>query len=100
MEAILKNVDTESLEEGYNTFIGRVLRESAENTDEESEKEDSVLAEGDSDEETEKLLENAELETGDNEDLMIENEEANAGDEKPGLSDEARTRLRKAAGIV
>ena len=39
-------------------------------------------------------------ETGDNEDLMIENEEANAGDDKPGLSDEARTRLRKAAGIV
>ncbi len=99
MEAILKNVDTDSLEEGYNTFIGRVLRESEENTDEESEKEDSVLAEGDSDEETEKLLENAELETGDNEDLMIENEEAQAGDEKPGLSDDARARLRKAAGI-
>jgi hypothetical protein len=38
MEAILRNVDTEHLEEGYKTFIGRVIRET-------SEKEDSVLAE-------------------------------------------------------
>jgi len=38
MEAILRNVDTEHLEEGYKTFIGRVLRET-------SEKEGSVLAE-------------------------------------------------------
>ena len=41
MEAILQNVDTEHLEEGYKTFIGRVLRET-----EDSEKEGSVLAEG------------------------------------------------------
>jgi len=41
MEAILRNVDTENLEEGYKTFIGRVLRET-----DVSEKEGSVLAEG------------------------------------------------------
>jgi len=38
MEAILRTVPTEQLEEGYKTFIGRVIRES-------SEKENSVLAE-------------------------------------------------------
>lgn len=41
MEAILKNVETEKLEEAYKTFIGRVLRE----TEDTSEKEDKVLAE-------------------------------------------------------
>jgi len=39
MEAILKTVATEQLEEGYKTFIGRVIREN------DSEKEGSVLAE-------------------------------------------------------
>jgi len=41
MEAILRNVDTEQLEEGYKTFIGRVIRE----TEADSEKESKVLAE-------------------------------------------------------
>lgn len=40
MEAILRNVDTEHLEEGYKTFIGRVIRET-----DDSEKEGTVLAE-------------------------------------------------------
>ena len=44
MEAILKTVDTNKLEEGYKTFIGRVIRESDE--DVKSEKESKVLAEG------------------------------------------------------
>lgn len=44
MEAILKNVDTNKLDEAYKTFIGRVLRESTEVAG--SEKEDKVLAEG------------------------------------------------------
>lgn len=47
MEAILKNVDTDKLEEGYKTFIGRVIRE----TEEDSEKEGKVLAESDSEDE-------------------------------------------------
>jgi len=46
MEAILRNVDTDALEEGYKTFIGRVIRE----TDKDSEKESGVLAEGAEDE--------------------------------------------------
>lgn len=41
MEAILNNVETDQLEEGYKTFIGRVIRE----TDSSSEKEGKVLAE-------------------------------------------------------
>lgn len=43
MEAILKNVDTEQLDEAYKTFIGRVIRESEATG---SEKESPVLAEG------------------------------------------------------
>jgi hypothetical protein len=43
MEAILKNVDTEQLDEAYKTFIGRVIRESEATS---SEKERPVLAEG------------------------------------------------------
>lgn len=45
MEAILQNVDTDKLEEGFKTFIGRVIRE----TDDDSEKEDEVLADDKSD---------------------------------------------------
>lgn len=45
MEAILRNVDTEALEEGYKTFIGRVLRETSSNDAADSEKEGKVLAE-------------------------------------------------------
>lgn len=41
MEAILKNVETSQLEEGYKTFIGRVIRE----TEDVSEKDGEVLAE-------------------------------------------------------
>lgn len=50
MEAILRNVSTEQLEEGYSTFIGRVIREA-----DDSEKEGTVLRESDeSDEDDEK----------------------------------------------
>lgn len=76
MEAILRNVDTEHLEEGYKTFIGRVLRET-----DNSEKEGEVLAEG---KETgtkkkkadaeQKLSEGAEV-NGDDAELLREQEE-------------------------
>lgn len=97
MEAILRNVDTKDLEAGYKTFIGRVLRESDEA---ESEKEDSVLAEGASEDGKEKdVSDTATLATGDDEDLLRESaEEAEAG--RPRLSEEARERLRRMAGIT
>lgn len=96
MEAILANVDTSQLEEGYKTFIGRVLRETEED---ESEKEDTVLAESASDEE-EDVLDNAELATGDDEELMVENKEVEKDDERPHLSEDTRASLRKLAGIA
>lgn len=47
MEAILRNVNTDQLEEGYKTFIGRVIREA------DSEKEGSVLRESEESDEDE-----------------------------------------------
>jgi len=47
MEILLKNVATENLEEGYKTFIGRVVKEAVtEGKEDQSEKEKKVLAEG------------------------------------------------------
>lgn len=61
MEAILKNVKTKQLEEGYNTFIGRVIRESDDTT---SGKETKVLAETTVEKKSSRVL------TGDNEQLL------------------------------
>jgi len=86
MEAILKNVDTENLEEGYNTFIGRVLRETEEVDD--SEKEDEVLAE--SEEKT--ALEEGVALTGDTEqNVIVENEDSG--------HQERLDRIKRLAGI-
>jgi hypothetical protein len=96
MGAILRNVSTEQLEEGYKTFIGRVIHETV---DEASEKEDTVLAEGSTDDEGEQLTEDeGKVVTGDNETLKEEREtEDKAGTEH--LTESARTRLQKLAGI-
>lgn len=99
MEAILRNVATEQLDEGYKTFIGRVLRESAEEVVEEaSEKEDTVLAEGAEDEGEALTEDEGKIVTGDNETLK---EEMDAEDEagKVHLDESARTRLQRLAGI-
>ncbi len=93
MEAILKNVPTEQLDEGYRTFVGRVLKETAENADA-SEKENKVLAEG-SHRQGEKLTEGRVV-TGDNRTLI---EEQHKDNESAGLSEEVRARLRKLAGL-
>ena len=99
MEAILKNVDTENLEEGYKTFIGRVLKETEEDK---SEKEGKVLAEDASDEdEKQKLLERSMLKSGDDIEQVAENDEQLEeliNEQK--LSEEARTKLRRWAGIA
>lgn len=107
MEAILRNVDTEHLEEGYKTFIGRVIRET-----DDSEKEGSVLAEGcdddndkddkkskkskkksndkDDDDKDEEMNEGVVV-TGDKEETIME-------DVDPALA-EHLSRLRQIAGI-
>jgi len=96
MEAILKNVDTKNLEEGYKTFIGRVLKESEEVK---SEKEGKVLAEGTSDDvEDETLSEGVVLE-GNNEELIDEQKKVAETTEVKKLSESAQERLRRLAGI-
>ena len=95
MEAILRNVDTEQLDEGYKTFIGRVIKETEED---ESEKEDKVLAESTSEDDKKELLENGSVKTGDDFDAIAENEEQLSETEQK-LTESARERLRKMAGI-
>jgi len=95
MEAILRNVPTDQLDEGYKTFIGRVLRET--NEEETSEKEDKVLAEDTSNEESETLTEaEGVVVSGDTQEVIEENEKAN---KEQLLSEDARARLRRLSGI-
>lgn len=97
MEAILRNVPTEQLDEGYKTFIGRVLRETKE--EEASEKENSkVLAEDASSEESEQLTENdGVIVNGNKEEVLEETQKAN---KEKVLSEESRLRLQRLAGIA
>lgn len=99
MEMILKNVDTDKLEEAYKTFIGRVVRESAEAA--RSEKEDKVLAEGASKrdgkskkEQLKEDLKSATVATGDNEDTIIR-ENVQSQDAKNKMA-----HLRRLAGLA
>ncbi len=91
MEAILKNVDTEQLDEAYKTFIGRVIRESEATS---SEKEKPVLAESASKKpETKKVVESTVAVTGDTE-VVTESETPKSAAELDRLA-----RLRRIAGI-
>ncbi len=103
MEAILKNVDTDHLEEAYKTFIGRVLKdESTEEHKEENKdtsgKETPVLAEGDSDNKEEKKEEKLVAKTGDDKERLDETKKEEKAD-KPVLSAESRNSLRRMAGL-
>jgi Asp-tRNA(Asn)/Glu-tRNA(Gln) amidotransferase C subunit len=90
MEAILKNVDTEQLDEAYKTFIGRVIRESEATS---SEKEDKVLAEGASKKPvvTKTVVETAIVKTGDTE-VVTESE-------APKAPNANLVRMQRIAGI-
>lgn len=91
MEAILKNVDTEQLDEAYKTFIGRVIRESEATG---SEKEKPVLAEGASKKsETQKVVETTVAVTGDTE-VVTESET-----QKSAADLERLARIKRIAGI-
>jgi len=99
MEAILKNVDTKQLEEGYKTFIGRVLRETSGDDEtaisEKEEKEDKVLAEGEKEETPEKkTVTETVLKTGDTEETLTEN----APEDEAAL--QRKYRMQKLAGIT
>lgn len=100
MEMILKNIETSKLEEAYRTFIGRVVRESAEAA--RSEKEGKVLAEGASDkaatkktdkkEQLREAVKNAVVATGD-EDTIVE--EGKVSEERK----EQLAHIRRLAGV-
>lgn len=93
MEAILKSVPTDKLEEGYNNYIGRVLHESVAKVGEGSEKESataSVLAESHSTDNTEATV----VVTGNTVD-------ENAGlDQQNVVSESEIIRLKRIAGII
>lgn len=91
MEAILKNISTDMLEEGYKTFIGRVVNDAA--AAEAEEGNDKVLTE---DAKNEEVLENATVVTGDN----VEGLNETAKNEESGLTEDAKVRLQKMAGIL
>jgi len=96
MEAILKNVSTSQLEEGYKTFIGRVLKE----TDESADETKDVIKEDASAKEVKlkkrKLPENLKVVTGDDESKLNEEQL----ESKSQLSESAKANLRKMAGLV
>lgn len=98
MEAILKSVPTEKLDEHYTNFIGRVLHDSATVVENKSEKENatdaSVLAESEStNEKSETVTENTVVVSGDS--TVVENVE-----EKHSVLSEAElARFRRIAGI-
>lgn len=89
MEAILKNVPTNKLEEAYDTYISRVLHESVTKVEDNKEKE-SVLAEGTSTTGTEETV----IVTGDVEPVT-------EGHQPPAkVNDAVKARLQRLAGIT
>lgn len=91
METILRSVATDDLETGYKTFIGRVVKDSTENT---TEKEGKVLAEGDS-KEVKKVEETVAV-TGD---VVSEAQEDETPAEKR-LTESEKRKLQRLAGII
>ncbi len=86
MKVILKNVETERLEEAYNKFVGRVLAE----TKEHSEEEGTVLTEAEGNAEKTVDLSSASVRTGDSEPLFKHEEKQ---------INESLEQLKKLAGI-
>jgi len=98
MEAILKNVETSMLEEAYKTYVGRVLKES---TDEKtSEKEESVLAEGEV-----KPVVAGVAKKGDDAALAAEQKSLTEAEEAakvvaPTITESEKLRMRRLAGLA
>lgn len=96
MEAILKNVETPMLEDAYKTYVGRVLKESTNIT---SEKEEPVLAEGNT-----KPVVSGVTKTGDDVDLakeqkLVTEADASAKDQGTSITESEKFRLRRLAGL-
>lgn len=102
MEAILKNVDTPLLEEAYKTYIGRVVKETSEKKEDTqetstSEKETTVLAEGEKKEAKPEV--SGKAVTGDTEVLEEAEKLEKESEVKPAISDEEKRRWQRLAGI-
>lgn len=96
MEAILKNVDTPLMEDAYKTYVGRVLKETAEKAVTTSEKEDKVLAEGSKKAEVSGVVKTGDNKTQQEEEIVLE-----AADQKqPAIPDADKQRLRRLAGLA
>jgi hypothetical protein len=97
MEAILKNVDTNMIEEAYKTYIGRVVKETSSKDEvkegKTSEKETKVLAEG------VKQIKSGVVKTGDTKEQLDESAKLDQ-ESKPGITDDEKARLRRLAGIA
>jgi hypothetical protein len=95
MEAILKNVDTAQVEEAYQTYIGRVLKETS--SPKPSEKEDKVLAEG----QNVKQKVKGTAKTGNDEDRIIRESVQDNNDRIPlsQVNSADLDRIRRVAGI-
>ena len=95
MEAILKSIDTDMIEEAYKTYIGRVVKETANVTEgKTSEKENKVLAEG-----ANKKVVSGVVKTGDDKARLDESVKTDT-ESRPSLTVEERNRLRKQAGLL
>jgi hypothetical protein len=96
MEAILTKLPTEQLEEGYKTFIGRVIKDSA-IVEESEEKETPVLAEAsqkDEDKKEEPVVEGV-VKDGNTEDVLEE-----SADDSAKMSAERKAYLQRLAGVI
>lgn len=100
MEAILKTVDTALLEDTYKTYIGRVLKETSAKDVKTSEKEDKVLAEGDEKQADKKDTPKGVVVSGDDESKKAEQVVVESAEPKTSFSEEAKQRLRRAAGLL
>lgn len=99
MEAILKSVDTNMIEEAYKTYIGRVVKETSGEAKtvvegKTSEKETKVLAEGEG-----KKVVSGVSKTGDDKVQLDESAKRDV-ESVSKLSAEERTRLLKQAGVL
>jgi hypothetical protein len=98
MEAILKNVDTNMLEDAYSTYVGRVLKETAVETEvQTSEKETKVLAEGKT-----KQAVSGRVKSGNNDDQIINERKIDEADIKQSsaISEATVQHLRRIAGLA
>lgn len=96
MEAILARIETPMLEEAYKTYVGRVLKETSAK-EVTSEKETSVLAEGEK-----KAKVSGVVKSGDNKEVIAEEKVITESEvvAPTGLSPEQKARYRALSGLV